>query len=199
MPLVIAVAMLFFFKKAVRSKETQLRFESNILSLSHCSVAYIAILFAVCGVSAACVAEVGVPQFAAAASSEPIVRRSLTADQQRKLATLMAAHGHDVAMFAVVSAALGIGKDGEVLTMRQLTVNEHPNLHTYIPLSDGGFWFSFVDTVASWNYRVDANFGLIGSVSKKEIGQMPVVIPTPDAERKIQTEIAYWAALADRH
>jgi hypothetical protein len=139
----------------------------------------------------------GVPQSAAAASSEPIVRWSLTVDQQRKLATLMAAHGHDVAMSAPVTTALGIGKDGEVLTMRQLTVNDHPDLHTYIPLSDGGFWLSFVDTAASWSYRVDANFGLIGAVRMD--GRMPVVIPRPDAERNVQTEIAYWAAMADRH
>jgi hypothetical protein len=146
-------------------------------------------------VSATGSAEVGAPQSAAAASSEHAVRRSLTPDQQRKLAELMTAHGHDVAMSALVTAALGIGKDGEVLTMRQLTVNEHPNLHTYIPLSDGGFWLSFVDTAASWNYRVDANFRLIGAVRMD--GRMPVVIPRPDAELSVQTEIAYWADVAD--
>jgi hypothetical protein len=110
----------------------------------------------------------------------------------------MAAHGHDVAMFAVVSAALGIGKDGEVLTMRQLTVNEHPDLDSYIPLLDSGFWLNFVDTVVSWNYRIDANFGLIRAVSIRQTG-MPVIIPTSDAERNVQTEMAYWAAMADSH
>ena len=131
------------------------------------------------------------PAHAASAS-----KTILTADQQKILLNLRDAHGHDVALSSAVTAALGISKGAEVLTLRQLTINAHPNLHVYIPLPDGGFMLSFVDDVAASSYRLDANFKLLAAVSKKT-GEAPIVIPMPDAERNAQTELAYWAAVAD--
>ena len=134
----------------------------------------------------------------AAGSAESIAEPSLTGDQQKKLAALMAAYGHDVALSQPVTDALGLSKGGEVLTLRQLTVDEHPELHTYIPLADRGFIFFFIDTTAARSYRLDGNFKFVAAVSKKK-GQEPVVIPISDAYRNVQAEIAYWAALADKH
>jgi len=110
----------------------------------------------------------------------------------------MATYGHDTALSPDVTAALGLSKGNELLTPRQLTVNEHPNLHTYIPLSDGGVMLSFRDSVAALCYRLDANLKLMGTGVSKTVGKAPIVIPMSEAERNVRVELAYWAAIADR-
>jgi hypothetical protein len=50
-----------------------------------------------------------------------------TADQRKKLEMLIADHGHDVGLAPDTTAALGLGKKGEILTLRQLTVNTPPS------------------------------------------------------------------------
>jgi hypothetical protein len=137
---------------------------------------------------------VGAPQSAAASDAPGQI---LTADRQRKLMALRETHGHDVALGSRVTAALGISKGDEVLTLRQLTFGKHPIFHSYIPLPDGGVMLVFVDAAAAWSYRLNARLMLIAAVSAN--GGAPIVIPTPDAERNVQTELAFWAALADRH
>ena len=123
---------------------------------------------------------------------------TLTAEQQKKLATLMAAHGHDVQLDSGVGDARGISKGKESVTIRQLTVNEHPILHTYAPLSDGGVMLILLDSGTAWCYRLDAYLKVIAGVAEKE-GLTPSVLPLPEAEQKAQVELPYWAAVANRH
>lgn len=123
---------------------------------------------------------------------------ALTADQRNTLTMLLANVGHTIALDSVVTAALGLSKGGEILTLRQLTVNGHPNLHTYIPLPDGGVLLSVLDTKGAWACRLDADLKLITAVFKLP-DHAPVVIPVSDAERNVQAELAYWAAVAGRH
>ena len=123
---------------------------------------------------------------------------TLTAAQQKKLATLMATYGLDSALSQRVTAALGLSKGDEVLTLRQLTSKADPNLHSYIPLPDGGVLLIFVDSTAAWDYRLDTNLKLVAAVSAVS-GRPLVVIPISDAERNVQVELEYWAAVADRH
>jgi hypothetical protein len=120
----------------------------------------------------------------------------LTATQQQVLLKLMAAHGHDLALSPDVTALLGISKGDEVITRRQLAVNEHPLIHAYIPLPDGGTMLGFSDGVAGYSYRVDANLKLVVAVSKK--GDQPAAaMPMADAGPNAEAELKYWAALAD--
>jgi hypothetical protein len=143
-------------------------------------------------------AAVGAPQSAASASADSTPKSILTAEQQKKLTTLMASFGHDVTLMQIITHALGLTKGSETLTPRQLSVNGHPDIHTYIPLSDGGFLIMLAGIDTAWSYRLDAGFTLIAAVSKNT-GQAPTVFPIPDAERNVQTEIIYWAGVADRH
>ena len=134
------------------------------------------------------------------ASAEPTSagKPILSADQQKKLLALMAAHGQDEPLDPAGTAALGISKGNEVLTLRQLGVNTPLGVHGYIPLPDGGLMLGFSDETASSNYRLDANLRLIAAISMST-KQAPIAIPMPDAERNVQTELTFWAALADRH
>jgi hypothetical protein len=123
----------------------------------------------------------------------------LTDDRQKKLKELLVTHGHDIALGQSVTAALGISKGNEVLTLRQLTADKHPILHSYIPLSDGGVLFVFVDFEAAWSYRLDADLKLIAAVKARGANNPVISIPMPDAERNVEVELKFWAALADRH
>jgi hypothetical protein len=123
----------------------------------------------------------------------------LTADQQKKIAALLATYGKDVALRSAVTAALGVSKGDEVLTLRQLTATETTHLlHAYIPLPSGGVLIGLFDQATYWNYRLDEHLKLIAAVSK-QVGQPPVVIPMSDAQDKIQIELSYWTAVADKH
>lgn len=114
---------------------------------------------------------------------------TLTADQRSTLMMLMASFGHDVALSPDVTAALGVSKSGETLTLRQISVNGHPNLHTYVPLPDGGLMLSVNDNNGVWVCRLDADLRLIAGVSKLS-GHPPIVVPMADAERDIEAELA---------
>ena len=139
---------------------------------------------------------VAAPQAAASASAVSAPEPILTAAQQKALVTLMATYGHDIALNSGITAALGITKGNDVLTLRQLGVNAHPFGHIYIPLPDGGFMLIFNNRVAPASYRLDANLKLIAAVSKNG-NEAPVVIPVPDAERSVHTELTFWADVAD--
>ena len=105
----------------------------------------------------------------------------LTADQQKKIAALLATCGKDVALRSAVTAALGVSKGDEVLTLRQLTATETRTYSTlYVPLPSGGVLIGLFDQATYWNYRLDENLKLIAAVSK-QVGQPPVVIPMSDA------------------
>lgn len=130
-------------------------------------------------------------------STAPTPKPTLSADQQKKLATLRAAFGHDTVLDQLVTNALGITKGKEVLTLRQLTVDKHPIMHSYIPLPDGGYLLVLADLDAAYSYRLDAHLKLVTAV--RAAGNGPVAIPVPDAERNAEVELVFWAALADRH
>jgi hypothetical protein len=123
----------------------------------------------------------------------------LTAAQKKKISMLMDVYGKAAVLHSDVTAALGISKGDEVLTLRSLADLEAPLLHAYIPLPDGGILLGLrEDGVMTWNYRLDADLKLIAAVSKG-VDQAPVVIPMADATRNAQAEIIFWAALADKH
>jgi hypothetical protein len=113
----------------------------------------------------------------------------LTADQQKKLTVLMDAHGNETALARDVTAALGMTKGNEVVTLRQLTVDAHPIHHAYIPLSNGGLLLIAADATIAKSYRFDANQKLIGAVSKNGDPAGPVIIPNSEAERNAQLEL----------
>jgi hypothetical protein len=40
---------------------------------------------------------------------------------------------------------------------------------------------------------------IVAAVLVSKSGRPPIVVPITDAERNIEVELAYWAAVADRH
>jgi hypothetical protein len=138
--------------------------------------------------------DVAMPQSAAAvpAASAPAV--TLTPERKVKLAKLMETYGVTMELNAAVTLALGLTHGNEVLTLRELGSRK---THFYTPLPDGGLLLIYLAPQAH-DYRVDANLNLIGGVIK-DIDVAPIIIPTEEAERNVQIELEYWAALADRH
>jgi hypothetical protein len=139
---------------------------------------------------------------AAVAQNAGLPTPILSTEDQKTLLNLMAIHGHDVALDSSVTAALGLSRGNEVLTLRQLTVTDHDEPHdvhhTYIPLADGGVLLIYDDLVkAASSYRLDMNLKLVAAVVIGPGPSAPTVIPVPDAERQAQAELAYWAALAN--
>jgi hypothetical protein len=123
---------------------------------------------------------------------------TLTAAEQQTLLKLMDAHGHELTLSQDVTVLLGISKGNEVVIRRQLAVNEHPQIHAYIPLADGSVMLGFSDGVTAYSYRLDANQKLAAAVSKKG-DQVAAAIPVADAGPNADVELKYWAALADAH
>jgi hypothetical protein len=139
------------------------------------------------------------PQSAAPTGAASSSSQIMSVAQQKRLARLLAVNGHDVEFRSPVMAALGLTHGNEPLTLRQLAIDTHSNVHCYMPLSDGGLYLSFVDTTAAWNYRFDSNLKLIKAVSSAEKGQVPTVVPLRDAKRKAEVELKYWAGVADKY
>lgn len=134
---------------------------------------------------------------AVAIQAAPTPGPTLSSDQQKAIAALMALHGRDIPLNASVTFALGLSKKGEVLTLRQVTINAHPVLHGYVPLPDGGLLLMIDDQVLPIDYRLDANLKLLAAVSMK--GDAPVVVSVSDAQDGVNAEISYWAGIANRH
>jgi hypothetical protein len=168
--------------------------EERKMKRAHC-VASLAILAILPLVSTSLQAQSQATNTAPEAS---IPKPILTADQQKKLAALMAKYGKDAWLDSAVTAALGISQGDEALIPRQLTSSLPPLLHAYIPLPDGDILLGLQVNGTAWNYRLDANLKLVAAVSKIS-GQAPTIIPMSDAERNVHTELAFWAAVADRH
>jgi hypothetical protein len=120
----------------------------------------------------------------------------LTPAEQQILLKLMDAHGHELTLSQDVTVLLGISQGNEVVIRRQLAVNEHPQIHAYIPLADGGVMLGFSDGVTAYSYRLDASQKLTAAVSKKG-DQAAVLMPMADAGPNGDAELKYWAALAD--
>jgi len=127
-------------------------------------------------------------------------RTVLTETEVQKLAKLMAAHGADMPVNAAVTVALGLTAPGETMTLRQLGVT-FPNdslIHTYNPLpNDKGTLFYVVSPASARTYYANAKQELVGAVDKKT-GEAPVIIAAAVAQKELDAELAYWAALADR-
>ena len=120
----------------------------------------------------------------------------LTPAEQQILLKLMDAHGHELMLSQDVTVLLGISKGNEVVIRRQLAVNEHPQIHAYIPLADGGVMLGFSDGVTAYSYRLDASQKLVAAVSKK--GDQPAAaMPMADTGPNAEAELKYWAAVAD--
>src|ERR1035437_4943339 len=92
----------------------------------------VVVALAVAPVAYAASATDAVPQSSVSAPATSVPKPILTAAPQKKLVALLVTHGLDVALHQSITAALGMSKVNEVLTLRQLTANTHPNLHTYI-------------------------------------------------------------------
>jgi hypothetical protein len=167
-------------------KENKMGFHEKLTSLAVSVMLTTAFLASPPGV-------VGAPQ-SAASTKGPI----LSTAQRQVLMNLMAIHGHEAALSPRVTAALGITRGDEVLTVHQLVVDEPPLRHAYNPLPDGGVMLIFRDGIKPSSYRLDANLKLVAAISKTGKDD-PIVIPIPDAERTVQTELAYWAAIADKN
>src|SRR5271154_1036750 len=120
----------------------------------------------------------------------------LTPAEQQILQKLMDAHGHELTLSQEVTVLLGISKGNEVVIRRQLAVNEHPQIHAYIPLADGGVMLGFSDGVTAYSYRLDTGQKLLAAVWKKG-DQAAAAMPMADAGPNADTELKYWAALAD--
>jgi hypothetical protein len=118
-----------------------------------------------------------------------------TTEQQNKLAKWMSEYGKKMTLDSNVTAAVGITKHGQSLTINELGYERSAIKHIYMILPNGGFLIGVDDTAAAaaaaYVYRLDANFKLIAAV-KKVSGKQPVAIPAADAKRGIDVEINNW-------
>jgi hypothetical protein len=116
-----------------------------------------------------------------------------TTEQQNKLAKWMSEYGKKMTLDSNVTAAVGITKHGQSLTINELGYERSAIKHIYMILPNGGFLIGVDDTaaLASYVYRLDANFKLIAAV-KKVSGKQPVAIPAADAKRGVDVEINDW-------
>ena len=137
-------------------------------------------------------------QVATNANSVPTTKILLTEKQQQKLAALLLSQGDTVPLRTTVTTALGLTREGEVLTLRQLMTTDGKKLdHVYIRCPDGGLILAFFPNGA-WccSYRFNSNLKLVAAVSKRK-GVAPVVIPLSEAEAESQNQLSYWASIAD--
>ena len=125
---------------------------------------------------------------------------ALTAEQQKKIMTLMDTYAKEQPVNSDVTAALGITTGDTVLRARSLTYTVGPLLHGYVPLPNGGLLIVLHNDNAKviWFYRLEANLKLVAAISR-ETSQLPVVIPPAEAERNVAVELKFWSAVADQH
>jgi hypothetical protein len=114
-----------------------------------------------------------------------------TTEQQNKLAKWMSEYGKIMTLDSNVTAALGITKHGQSLTINQLGYERSTIKHIYMILPNSSFLIG-VDTPAAgvYVYHLDANFKLIAAV--KNVSGKLSVIPTADAKRGVDVEINDW-------
>ena len=126
----------------------------------------------------------------------PVLAPGLTTTQQKSLAKGLLREGQDVSISPEVTAALGLTKGSETLTLRELAnTDTHGLAHIYSRLPDGGVLVSYLHDDASWNYRYDGNMNFVSGVEKK-LGEAPVAIPATTAEASGAGELGYWAEYA---
>ena len=126
----------------------------------------------------------------------PVLALALTTSQQKTLAKGLLTEGQDVAISPEVTAALGLTKGNETLTLRELAnTDTHGLAHIYSRLPDGGVLVSYLHDDASWNYRYDGNMNFVAGVEKKA-GEAPVAIPSGTAAASGAAELGYWGEYA---
>ena len=113
-----------------------------------------------------------------------------TTEQQNKLAKWMSEYGKKMTLASNVTAAVGITKHGQSLTINELGYERSTIKHIYMILPNGGFLIGVDTPVAAYVYRLDANFKLIAAV--KNVSGKLSVIPAADAKRGVDVEINDW-------
>ncbi|MDE2143420.1 MAG: hypothetical protein KGJ84_13515, partial [Elusimicrobia bacterium] len=86
--------------------------------------------------------------------------------------------------------------EGATLTLRQMGILRDRTGHAYQVTADGGFLIMTGSVEGARIYRANPKQELIAAVSKKT-GFAPVAIPAADAQRELDAEFAFWAAIAD--
>ena len=136
-------------------------------------------------------------QVAANANSVTTQTILLTEKQQQKLAALLLSEGNSGPLNTNLTTALGLTKDKETMTVRQLVFTDDKGLnHGYFRLPDGGLLLMFLHDGTSWSYRLDSDLKLVAAFSKRK-GVAPVVIPLSEAEAESQKQLSFWASVAD--
>ena len=129
-----------------------------------------------------------------AAPVKPILSRV----QIQRLQELMADHGHDSHVDPDLAKALGLTKDKEPVTYRQLTMSENPQTtHSFQEMPRGG---GLILAVAASDglraYRTNARQEVVAAVV--EPSKPPAAIPLAVARKAVRAELAYWSAIADQ-
>lgn len=144
-------------------------------------------------------ASAAAPQPAPASASAPSVPASpLTEPEIQHLLALGVEHGHDIPVSAKVTTALGLTAPGQQATYRQLSLGkDKDSQHGFQKTGDDSYLLILDVSGGFIAIRTNARMELVGAVKQAKDGTVTVV-PLPDAQSTLQTELAFWHAVANK-
>lgn len=145
------------------------------------------------------VANAETPQTSTPAQAPAMDKTILTDVQLQKLDKDMASYGIPFTFNKAATDALGLTRNNDTLTIRELVMDTKNPLkkHIFARIPDGdGFIFLVAVVGSGRTYVTDSNQQLVAAVLASRT-TTPVAIPVAQAQQELKDELAFWSKVAD--